>query len=174
MREETLEDLGENGPHACLGELRHPNHVEVSEKTGGYGVPTSSWRSASTHEASVFDLFEDKFLGVVETRRVNSLPQKLARRLGAIAIELGHVYIVDEEDHLLTSGWSQEGLSLGLKVALESVLEVLGGGLSREVYARVYDVLGRFVEEILHNDGLADSSLTGDEDVIAVVHKGIQ
>jgi len=75
----------------------------MTEEAGGHLVATTAWRCASADELRVLDLLEDKLLGVVETSGVNGLPEKLARRLGSVGVKLGHVDIIDEEDHLLAT-----------------------------------------------------------------------
>lgn len=98
----------------------------MSEQPRGHRVSTTSWWSAGAGESGILDLLENELLGIVETGVVDGLSQELARWLRSVGIKLWHVDVIDEEDHLFTSWWTKESLSLGLKVTLEGILQVLG------------------------------------------------
>ena len=61
--QESLQNGGEDRLHTRLGELWHPNHVEVPEESRTDGVPTTTWWSASADVIGILDLLEDELLG---------------------------------------------------------------------------------------------------------------
>lgn len=124
----------------------------MSEETWADSIPATAWWSTGADNSGILDLLEDQLLGVVEASLIDGLTEQLARRLGTESIELRHVHVVDEEDHLLTAWWSKKSLSLGLEVALKGILQVLGGGLTREVDAGRDDFRGSSSQEIFGND----------------------
>lgn len=95
----------------------------MAEETGGHCVTTAAWRSTGSDESCIGDLLEQQFLYVIEATLIDSLSEKLARRLCEVLFQLGHVDIVDEEDlsrvgHL----GSQQILTLQVEVTFEGVL----------------------------------------------------
>ena len=48
-------------------------------------------------------MFEEKLVNIIEATLIDDLSEKLTRRLGEVTIELGHVHVIDEKDHLLAS-----------------------------------------------------------------------
>ena len=105
----------------------------MSEQSWSNSISSTTWWSTSAYKHGVFDLFENKLFGVIETSGIDGLSEELAWWLRSISVKLRHVHIVDEEDHFLTTWWSKKRFSLGFKVTLEGILEILGGCFSREV-----------------------------------------
>ena len=111
---ESLQDRAEYSSHGVCREIWDPNHTKVTEKSWSNLVTTTTWRAASTDELGILNLLEDKFLGIIETSVINCLSQKFARWLRTVCIKLRHIKIINEENHLLTTGRSKQSLSLSL------------------------------------------------------------
>jgi len=144
----------------------------MSEESWCHRVPTTTWWSTSADEPCVLDYLKDELLGVVKTSGVDGLSEQLTRRLGEVSVQLRHVDVIDEEDHCLSSWWTKQGLSLRLEVALECILEILGGGLSGKVDASRDDVVRSGCQEVFGDDRFTDTGLSSDQDVMTSPDEG--
>jgi hypothetical protein len=86
--------------------------------------------------------------------------------LGTVHINVGHVQVINEQDHLLAGGLGTVRLqSLLVNVLLNNVLEIPGRGTGREVNVEE-DVLVRvkLSESREDSDGLGGTGLTAEHD----------
>jgi hypothetical protein len=106
---------------------------------------------------------------------INCLSKQLTRRLSKVLLELRHVNIVDEEDLGGVRHFRCEhSSSLLVQITLEGILQILACGLAREVDEGRVKLLIRIHQEVLDDDGLANSSLTCEQRIEAVVHQCLQ
>jgi hypothetical protein len=167
--EVSAENASEDESHRLGRERRHPHHGELAEKAGGDFVSTTAGGSAGSDEFGVLDFLEEEFLGVVETALVDNLAEELARRLGLTSIKLGHVHVINEEDHLLAGLRSQHISSTRLELSFERVHQVLGSSFTGEVNKSGVDVLGGIHQVITSDNGFTNTSLSRDQHVEATV-----
>ena len=64
---ESFQDGSENHLHRLLGQIRDPDHVEMSEESGSHSIPTTSWGSTGTHKLGVLYLLKYQLLSIVES-----------------------------------------------------------------------------------------------------------
>lgn len=99
---------------------------------------------------------------------IDDLAEELARRLRAVPIELRHVHIIDEEDHLLACFRLKKRLPELVKIAFDGIDQVSRCRLTREVDESGLQVIGGVHQEVLRDDRLADTSLTHNEGITAI------
>jgi hypothetical protein len=102
----------------------------MSEQSRSDSISTTTWWSTSANKHGILDLLENELFSVIETTGIDGLTEQFTRWLRSISIELWHVDIIDEEDHLFTSGWTEKCLSLSFEISLKGSLKIVGGGLT--------------------------------------------
>ena len=99
---------------------------------------------------------------------VDELSDELDGRLRAVLLYLGHVDVVDEQDHLLAGRRPDQVLPLLGELVLvhQEVQHVLAAGLSGEVEAGEHELSAIELHQVLlDDDGLADPGLPADKQV---------
>ena len=113
-------------------------------------------------------MLEKELVHIVVAALVNDLSKQFARGLGAVSIELGHVNIIDEKDHLLAGLRLEHVLSQSIEVALNGIHQVGRRGLTREVDEGGEKVFRGIHQEVFGDHGFTHTGLSHDEGVVAV------
>ena len=102
----------------------YAEHAKVSDESKRYGISSTAWWSTCGRYGHVLDLNKrHAFLATtVKAAKVLVLSEELNGRLRAICVQLGHVQIVYEDNHLFILGRSKHVLSLFLKLGLNHFL----------------------------------------------------
>jgi len=114
---------------------------------------------------------------VIEASMINNLSNEFDGGLGAVAIELRHVDIINEHDHFPSGGRSDDFFGFGLELVFieEEVLDIAGAGLCAEVEIRI-DIVGLFKvgNEVLDDNAFSGSSFSTNKDIEAVFEEVIK
>jgi len=126
----------------------------VSEETWSNWITTTTRRCTSSDELGILDILEKKFLYIPETVLINSLSKQFTRRLRTVSFKLWHVNIIDKEDFAGASDFrSKLILTFLVKIALESILQVPAGSLTRKVdKSRIDSLAVSFHHEVFGNN----------------------
>mmetsp|Transcript_1739 Transcript_1739/g.3716 ORF Transcript_1739/g.3716 Transcript_1739/m.3716 type:complete len:345 (-) Transcript_1739:6171-7205(-) len=153
----VLHDGREDPCHHLVVKLRDADHVEPAEKAGGDKRPPSSRRTHSRHVHHVFDLHEALLFQVVPAMMIHVLPQDLDRGLSPVRLLLGHVEVIDEGDAHFADGGAQHSLPPLVKLRLDDLLRLVGGGLGGEAERDDVELVRvQSVEQVVVDvDGLA-------------------
>ena len=83
-----------------------------------------------------------------------------------------HVKIVDEHEHLLTRGWSEQVFALLFQLRLHDVFKICRLRLSAISHTEAHVIIGpaHFIEKPLHNYTFPDACFSHEKDVESVLH----
>ena len=169
--EEAAQNLAKDHRDGLRVEIGVGQEVVMTLEARREGRTTTAGWSHGRNENNILDSLEILLLTftVVPAFMVKPLADELNRRLREVNFPLGHVQVINEDDELLASGWAEHTLSTLLKLLIETVLRLVGAGLSREG-DRDHRVLLRhlLVEHVNDVDGLTDTGGTWRQDVLTV------
>ena len=141
----------------------------------GDRFPPAAWWRARRDKLAILDLHEHDLLQLEEAALVDHLAEQLDRRLRQVLVELRHVDIVDEDQHLLPGGRPPGIAHEPLELVEEDVLDVLGGGLCTEVDDRGDEfVAGQVVQVILDDHTLPGSGFSVVQRVVPTLDQDLE
>ena len=169
--EEFVQDLVEDHGDRLRVQVSVGQEVVMTLETVGDGRTATTWGSHSRDKDDIFNLLEVFLLGfsVVPSLMVHPLADKLNRRLSEVLFSLRHVQIIDKDDIFLAGGRSENTLSTLLKLFIETILGLVGRGLSGESDGDHSVLFGHLrVEHVNEVDSLAGTGRSRGKNVLAV------
>jgi hypothetical protein len=106
----------------------------VTNESWGHTIPTSSWGTSRTDHESILDSLPEEFLSIIEAFLIKEESEQFDRRLRTILFKVRHIDIINVEGNMFGAFASKKTLSLLKEFGLNELLDLFGGGLSRECH----------------------------------------
>ena len=147
----------------------------VAEVAVGHVVPATARWAHGGYELHVHQVPERQLSPVVPAAVIHKLPQQLNRRLGAVLLNLRHVQVVHEDNHLLARGRAERPFLALVQLAVDDVL----GHVSRRLSGKVHEgVAVQLAVDAARDVPLDVRGLTGargshEEEILTVGHQRV-